>query len=447
MSVDLSLEVVRKSVLSSFALSFVDVDSFRREREVINMRSLQRLTGLIVCGCLGWASPAMADVVVDWNATASQTIFTAVPPRAGPSGILDFAMVHAAMHDAIQAFDKRFESYAVAIPFASGSPVAAAATAAHDVLVARFPTQKSTLDQSLANYLGPIGLLNDAGASVGHEAAARILNLRSGDGSFPSNSEVFIGGTGPGQWRPTVPGTSMAAPWLGAVTPFTLRDSTQLRASPPPPHLRSGEYARDYNEVKALGSAGSTTRTQTQTDLAYFYSGNLINQWQQTLRGIASANLNNIGDSARLFALANMAAADAVITAWDNKKYWNFWRPITAIHEGDNDGNSRTAADVNWIPLIPTPPYPDYTSGANNLTGSMTRILERLFGDKLTFSVTSTISTDRTMIYHRLSDMADDMVDARVYEGIHFRSADEVARRQGTRAADWAFSHFLRPLH
>ena len=306
----------------------------------------------------------MADVVVDWNAIASQTIFTAVPPRPGPSGILDFAMVHAAMHDAIQAFDKRFESYAVAIPFASGSPVAAAATAAHDVLVARFPMQKSTLDKSLETYLGGFGLLSDAGAIVGQEAAARILKLRSGDGSFPSNPEVFIGGTGPGEWRPTPPAfASMATPWLGAVTPFTLKDSTQLRASPPPPHLRSGEYARDYNEVKALGSAGSTTRTQAQTDLAYFYSGNLIDLWQRTLRSIASANLTNIGDSARLFALANMAAADAVITAWDNKRYWNFWRPITAIHEGDNDGNSRTAGDANWMPLITTPPYPDYTSG------------------------------------------------------------------------------------
>ncbi len=140
-----------------------------------------------------------------------------------------------------------------------------------------------------------------------------------------------------------------------------------------------------------------------------------------------------------------MAAADAIITAWDNKKFWNFWRPITAIQKGDDDGNSRTAGDANWLPLIDTPPYPDYTSGANNLTGSMTRTLERFFGDKMTFSVMSA-AVNKTKTYDRFSDMADDVVDVRIYQGIHFRSADDVARRQGTRAADWAFSHFLRPL-
>ena len=134
----------------------------------------------------------------------------------------------------------------------------------------------------------------------------------------------------------------------------------------------------------------------------------------------------------------------AIITAWDGKKYYNFWRPITAIQEGDNDGNPKTIGDTKWLPFIPTPPYPDYTSGANNLTGSMTRTLEHLFGDQTTFSVFST-PANTTKTYNRFSDMADDVVVVRIYQGIHFRSADDVARRQGTRAADWAISHFLRP--
>src|SRR5262249_17281130 len=155
---------------------------------------------------------------------------------------------HAAMHDAVQAYDGRFEPYAVAIPHAAGSPVAAAATAAHDVLVARFPQQAGALDALLANYLNGLGLLGDAGIGVGQLAAARIIKLRVGEGSFPSNPEVFVGGTGPGEWRPTLPASApMLVPWLGAVVPFTLKDSTQLRASPPPPHLLSGEYARYYN--------------------------------------------------------------------------------------------------------------------------------------------------------------------------------------------------------
>ncbi len=410
------------------------------------MTSLRRFAGLIVCVCLTWASPARADVVVDWNLIATQTIFAAVPARPGPSAILDLAIVHAAMHDAIQATDKRFESYAISIEGASGSPVAAAATAAHDVLAARFGPQAPALQILLDNYLSVLGLSADAGKVTGHQAAAAILNLRNGDGSFPANPEVFVGGTGPGQWRPTPPAFApMAAPWLGAVVPFTLKASDQLSASPPPPHLGSGEYAKEYEEVKALGRAGaSSDRTPAQTALALFYSDNFIVLWERTLRGVASANIDNIGDSARLLALANMAAADAIITAWHDKRFWFFWRPITAIQQGDNDGNPQTTGDTTWVPYLVTPPYSDYTSGANNLTGSMTRTLELFFGDKTTFSVFST-PANTTKTYQRFSDMADDVVDVRIYQGIHFRSADTVARRQGTRAADWAFSHVLRP--
>lgn len=413
-----------------------------------HFKTIRILTILIALALVALAAPkvARADVVVDWNSIALQTIFAAVPPRPGPTGILDVAMVHAAVHDAIQAFEGRFESYTIPIANASGSPVAAAAQAAHDVLVARFPLQTGTLDTLLTNYLAGLGLLGNPGLVTGQQAAVNILNLRTGDGSFPPNPEIFTGGTGPGEWRPTLPAFApMASPWLGAVAPFALKDSAQLRASPPPPHLASGKYARDYDEVKALGSVGSVARTQAQTDLALFYSDNFLVLWERTLRGIAGTNIGNIGDSARLFALANMAAADATITAWGDKRHYFFWRPITAIQEGDNDGNPRTAGDPTWLPLLATPPYPEYTSGANNLTGAMTRTLERFFGDRMTFTVTST-PVNQTKTYDRFSDMADDVVDVRIYQGIHFRSADEVARRQGTRSADWAFSHILRPL-
>ena len=150
-----------------------------------------------------------------------------------------------------------------------------------------------------------------------------------------------------------------------------------------------------------------------------------------------------------MFALANIAAADALITAWHDKRLWNFWRPITAIQEGDNDGNPWTVGDSTWTPQLTTPAYPEYTSGANNLTASMTRVLAHLFGDKTEFHVTSTTiaAPKNDKIYERFSDMAQDVVDVRVYQGIHFRTADEVARRQGKRSADWAVSHVLRPIH
>jgi len=239
---------------------------------------------------------------------------------------------------------------------------------------------------------------------------------------------------------------------LGAVTPFTIKDATQFR-SPPPPSLDSGKYAREFNETKALGSINSTTRTQAQTDLALFYSDNFLALWERTLRGIADTNLNNIGDSARLFVLANLAAADALIAAWDGKRFYHFWRPMTAIQNGNDDGNPRTAGDATWLPQIPTnnPPYPEFPSGANSLTGAMTRTLERFFGNKMTFSVRSAFVNPPPMqnprTYQRFSDMADDVVNVRIYQGIHFRTAEVVGRKHGTQIADRAFSHFLRPVH
>jgi hypothetical protein len=404
---------------------------------------LLMMLSLAVCLCLSWANVVFADVVTDWNLIATQL---AVPARPGPSSILDIAMVHIAMHDAIQSYHGRYELYGPGIPNASGSPIAAAATAAHDVLVARFPASATTLDATLDAYLGGLGLLGDTGASVGHQAAANILNLRANDGSFPANPEIFTGGTEPGEWRPTPPSFApMSAPWLGKVSPFALEESSQFRAGPPL-DLTSRRYARDYNETKAMGSVNSTMRTQAQTDLALFYSDNFIGLWERTLRGIADTNLHRIGESARLFALANIAAADAIITAWDSKRLYHFWRPVTAIPLGDTDGNPQTVGDPAWLPLIPTPTYPEYTSGANNLTGSITRTLRNFFGrDRFTFSVTSA-AVNQTRTYQRFTDMADDVVNVRVYQGIHFRTADELGRRQGQHSADWAFAHVLRRI-
>jgi hypothetical protein len=408
----------------------------------------------IACACLIWAGPACADVVVDWNQIAAQHIGAAARP--GPSGVFDFAMVHVAIHDAIQALEGRFEPYCGAIPNAAGSPIAAAAAAAHGVLGSLFPAQSGAIDTSYHNYLDALGLTGDAGVLVGQWAATCILDLRAGDGRFPSDAEPFYGGTGLGEWRPTsfsgtppVP-VPMVTPWLGTVTPFTLKDPAQFRANTPPPSLTSGKYARDYNEVKALGGLNNSARSPEQTDIAYFFFDNSILLWTRVLRTVTNAYLSNVGDSARLFALSYMAIADAYITAWDTKKYWNFWRPVTAIHEGDNDGNPQTEGDPMWQSLVTTPSYPDYTSGANNNSSAVTTILANFFGtDKVTFSMTSNVPqvVRKTRTYARFSDAAADVVDARIYEGIHFRFADVVARRQGSHVANWAFRHFLRPVN
>jgi VCPO second helical-bundle domain len=419
------------------------------------------LAGSVLCWLCS-ANAAAADVVVDWNLIATQAVVSAGAARPGPSGLIDIAIVQLAVHDAVQAYDGRFESYGAPIDSASGSLVAAVAKAARDVLigVGLTSTPNGSVDTLYMNYLNSRGLTNDAGVSVGELAAARILALRAhNDGSVPANAEQFFGGTGVGEWRPTqldangqpVP---MTAAYLRSVLPFTLRDASQFRQEPPP-HLKSGKYADEYNEVKTLGSLTGSSRSPSQTDTALFFADNAVQYWNRALRSIADADLTDSGDIARMFALANLAMADSLIGAWDSKRHFNFWRPLTAIRLGESDGNSRTVGDATWTSFIATPNYPEYTSGANNLAGSATTILATFFGsDNHSFTMTSTFVHPTTgaqpqnpRIYTRFSDAADDIVEARISQGIHFRSGDEDGRSQGKHIANWVFAHFLKPLH
>ncbi len=420
------------------------------------MIRLRALTSFVVWVALAWAAPTRADVVTDWNAIAVQTIVNSGPTHGSAVSFLDNATVQVAVYDAVVAFDGRFKPYGATIPGASGALAAAVAKAAHDVLVNRFPAQSASLDAIYHAYLATHNLTEgDAGVAVGQQAAANIIALRANDGSFPLNPPPFTGGTQIGVWRPTPsylpsppPAFSPAlAPWLAAVTPFTLTSPAQFRPTPPPP-LGSTQYATAYNEIKAFGARFNSTRTTEQTNLALFWSSNYLVLWNHALRDIIAAHLPNIEDSARLLAIANLVMADAGITAWDTKFHYVFWRPVTAIQEGDNDGNPETAGDPNWQPFINTPNYPEYTSGANNVTGAVTRVLALFFGtDQMTFSVATTnaASPQQTRTYDHFSDAAGDVVNVRVYEGIHFRFADVLARKQGRLVAQWAFSHFLRP--
>ena len=408
---------------------------------------------LLAFTAFGGSQIARADAVLDWHEIAVNTVSTASPPRPGPVGFLDMAVVQAAVYDAVQAIDGKFKPYRVQIPGASGSPDAAAAKAAHDVLVNIFPAQSVSLETTYRDYLAKKGLAeSDPGVAVGQTAAAGILALRANDGRVPNPlPPPFTGDTATGVWRPTTSyqpppppsDTPMATPWLGAVPCFTLQSSDQFRAKPPPA-LSSQQYTADYNEVKALGAQSESTRTPEQTELAYFYAGDIPFQLRRTLREIAATHVNNIDDNARLLALASLAMADAAITAWDSKKHYVFWRPVTAIQEGENDGNPATAGDPSWQPFLNTPPYPEYTSGANNVTAALTRTLALFFGkDDITFTVTSDHpkATQKTRTYGRFSDMASDMVNVRIYHGVHFRFADQAGREQGTQVADWAFAH------
>ena len=421
------------------------------------MSRIAKLAALLVVAPFSWNQVAKADAVTDWNAIAVQTIVNAGATHGSAIGFLDNATVQVAVYDAVQAYSGGFRPYHTQIAGASGSPIAAVAAAAHDVLVSRFPAQTGALDTIFNDYLTSHGLAaNDPGIAVGKQAAAGIVALRANDGSFPLNPPPFTGSNALGVWRPTPsyqpgPPPSLApglAPWLAKVTPFTLTSPAQYRPLGPPP-LGSQLYAKAYNEIKGLGARFNSTRTADQTNLALFWNTNYLVSWNKALRDIAIAKGLVIDDSARLLALANLAMADAGITAWDTKYHYVFWRPVTAIQEGDSDGNPYTAGDPNWQPFINTPNYPEYSSGANNVTGAATRMLALFFGtDHMTFSMTSTnaASPQQTRTYSRFSDVAEDVVNARIYEGIHFRFADVEARKQGRHVAQWAYAHFLRPV-
>ena len=408
------------------------------------------------------AAPASvrADAVADWNLIAIQRIAEANPAHPPPVTFIDMAIVQAAIYDAVQAIERHYKPYHVEIEGASGSPAAATAKAARDVLVNLFPDQTPTIDNIYNQYLKDHSLSPaDPGVAVGATAAAGIIALRANDGRFPPGQMPFVGGSNPGEWCPTdsfigtppapPPFSPMAARWVANVTPFALKSGDQFRAGPPPP-LTSPNYTRDYNEVKAMGARFNSSRSDAQTDLALFWASNYPALWNRALRDIAEAQNLNIGDSARLFALVNLAMADAIVTAWDSKVAYVSWRPLTAIRSGNDDTNPDTVGDSEWQPLINNPNYPDHTSGANNNSGAATRMLELFFGtNEMSFIVktTNAAAIQQTRTYSRFSDAAQDVVDARIYEGIHFRFADEDARKQGRHVAQWVFDHFLKPLN
>jgi hypothetical protein len=414
------------------------------------------LSPILASMYFGWVGPAAADVVTDWNALAATCIST---HRPGPPGLLDLAIVQSTVHDAVQAIEGRYQPY-LAVPAANGneSPASAAAAAAYHVLSSICPNSAATLNAAYAPYLAG----GDPGLDVGAAAAATLLAQRRGTPALPPN----VGGVEIGQWRPTPPGNVAGQfEFLREIVPFTLNRPTQFRPEPPPP-LTSGTYLRDYDEVMQFRAVASHPATPAcpapeATEVARFWSGNFVTQWNAALRGIAISAQLPIGDSARLFALATLAAADSAIAVWESKFHYLFWRPITAIREGDNDPNPNTAGETGWTPFIQsahfpagsqTPPYPDYTSGANGLTGAFTGVLQLFFGtDEFQFSVPGATPPSVTLCtnprqFIRFSDAAQEVVDARIWLGIHFRFADDEARTLGNRVAHWTFMKFLRPV-
>ena len=406
------------------------------------MSRLRRVGFALVLGLL-CAAPAQADPVSDWNAIAVVAASKPVPTgRGGPHALLDLAVVHAAMHDAVQAIEGSYKPYHYAAA-GTGSPAAAAAAAAHRALMLLYPdpTQQATFDAHYAPYLALYA--GDPGLAVGEAAAQAVYAAHY----RPIIAvDEYFGIDEIGQWRSPA---ALRFHYLAFSTPFTLKRVDQFRPPPPPP-LTSGQYARDYDEVKKIGAAAAHLVPDANTELAWFWSVDFVAQFNETARQLATGQLLSVGDSARLFALLNLAAADAAMAVWDSKVFYNYWRPISAIIDGNHDGNKHTDGDGGWTALLAAPPYPEYVSGANGLTGAFTGILRLFFNtDAMEFTVKTTSANvppaNRERPYTSFSQAAQEVVDARVLLGIHFRFADEEARRLGERVAHWTFQKYLRP--
>jgi len=391
-----------------------------------------RLAAVAGCLVVGWTAPAQANSVTDWNEVTVRYVAGApgIPPgRPGPVGFLDVALVQAAVHDAVQAIEGKYAPYAYS-GTGVGSKNAAVAAAAHRMLVQLYPAQQGSLDTVYNNYLTGNGLTGNPGLAVGESAAAAVFSqYRPLVATTP-----FFGGTQPGQWRPTAPGTPMAFLTLAFTEPFTLNTVAQFRPEPPPP-MTSMKYVREYNEVKAIGNAA--TYPNANTALVEFWNSDPLPKWNGALR-VISAN-SDVGESARLLALANLATSDTLMSVFEAKYFYNFWRPVTAIR--NDDGNPKTASDAGWNPYIPSPPYPDYPSGMNGVSGAMTETIRLFYGtDDISFSMASGAVVRH---YSSLTQAANEVIEVRILHGVHFRSAEEDGAQLGKRIARWTFHKVL----
>ena len=392
---------------------------------------------------------APTDMVLDWNAYATNAI-VGVAGQRPERGLIRLAMVHAAVYDAVNAIDGYpFQSYGVTPNVVSpASPEAATAAAAHDVLVALFPAQQVDLDAKYSTSLAmiPDGPAKDNGISVGQQAASGILGLRASDGRDAVVS--YTPGTGPGVWIPTPPAfLPAAAPEAAHVQPFALNSPSQFRAEPPP-ELTRDSWTRDYNEVKSLGSATSTTRTAGQTDIGRFWSDQPILQWNRAWRHISVAQGLSLSDNARFFAMLATASADAIIACWDSKYFYSFWRPVTAIRGGDTDGNPDTEPDSNWIGVVVTPNHPEYPAAHGCFSGASTNTLRSFFGtNDFDFTVDSKVAglTNSERPYSSFSQALAEVLDARVYGGMHYRNSTSKGAKIGKQVSHFATRHFFLP--
>lgn len=402
-----------------------------------------------LCGAL-----CHADTVTQWNSAALDAIrLRNTPP---PMAARNLAMLHVAIYDAVNGIQRTHERYiAKGRVSVAASPAAAATSAARDVLVVLYPEDQPRFDALHARLLQRLGEgpRQQAGMMWGASVAAQVVAARANDGS--GTTAPWPGFEEPGKWRPTISFGAAVRPALlplwGQVIPFALNNGTQFRP-PAPPALSSMRYAFELEQVRRLGALDSLARTVEQTQIAQFWgygpgSATPSGHWNQIAQSVAAQQGNSLADNARLFALLNMAMADAGIVSWDCKYSFNYWRPITAIQLADTDGNRHTRPDPAWMPLLETPPFPEYSSGHSTFSGAAAAVLAAFYRkDRIAFSVGSDDLPGVVRFYTGFSHAAWESGVSRIYGGIHFMSANLHGLHTGAQTGRYVMRHYLRPL-
>ena len=428
---------------------------------------------MALLGAVLHSGPAYAaenDAVRVWNERAAITL-TSGPAAATPGvqftppvAIIHLAIVQGAVYDAVNAIKGGHDPYLKGLKAAtSASKGAAASTAAHHVLIALVDQApltatltadvktaiKARLDAEYASSMAeiPAGEAKAKGIEIGAAAAAAMLANRVGDGRFGPPGFPVPDNPGPGQWRPNPVNDPNA--WVRNVRPFTLPNSDYFKTAGPPLPLTSAQYTAEFNEVKSLGRATGSTRTDAQTSLAYWTAGHPVPMLYAAMRSVAAAKGLTITEQARFHAMTSMATADSAINCFAEKGRWGFWRPTSAIQLADTDNNPATEKDANWTSLLPLPPYADEPSGANCFFSGLMNSAKAFFGsDAAEFDIVSpglagVAGSGSTRHYSHFTDVIPDVIDARVFGGLHFRTADVHGALLGQSVAGYVDAHFF----
>jgi hypothetical protein len=396
----------------------------------------------------GGSPDAGAASVIAWNDIALNAA-VGVAKQPPPHAIITIALVQAAVYDAAVSILGGYQPYLAGLEAAPGASVeAAVATAAHGVLVHYLPEQQADLDAALATALGAIadGDAKTAGTAVGQAAAAALIAARKDDG-YAAATDFVMPEPGPGVWQ--IPEDQKPiGPWIADYTPFLMESDDQFRPGPPPA-LDSPEWAADLNEVKEWGGAESTVRTPEQGLIAQFWSTQPTIQINKGYQKLAADRGLDALETARLFAMTSLVSADAITACFDAKYHYLAWRPFTAVAGADTDGNDATVADPAWKPLIGTPPHPEYPSAHSCVTPAAGAVLTAFLGtDQIDLTLGSSVTADTMPTRHfaTAQDLADEVIEARILGGIHYRTSDVVGAELGRTVAGWALERYFQPV-